>query len=247
MPKNVRYAPLIFYDTREETETDLRSADYTDMLFVDFDWLDQDCDRFLERSHRERYLNSGFLTNAPPPATPITRIQYINRGNVAVNRMSTESLVLFDTASELYLIPSNALSNMFGYNKNTIKKPNYLWKTAELEKGEEEERQAKMRKLDELRNYSYQSLSDLYDAIVTYHQNGRHKISAEAFWQEIPHPQPDVQQLGPVGSALGEGASAEPPSRRGETRRRRGKAENKDGDMSDRGGEEESSAGLAVR
>lgn len=186
-----------------------------------FGWDEVDRSKFFQSPHRTRYLKSGFLTNAPPAATPLTRIQYIDRGNVAVNRMSTDSLALFDADSGLYLVPSNALEEMFGGDRTTIKKPLYLWRAAELDKGTEEVRQAKRRKLDELQQYSYASLEAVYDAVIAYHRDSHEKISTDDLRRSVPRPKPDAERPEPVAIALGAGASADPPSRRGETHRRR--------------------------
>ncbi|KAK3698117.1 hypothetical protein LTR37_017075 [Vermiconidia calcicola] len=196
------------------------SADYPDMLYADYSWTLGDQQKFLETSHRGRYLKSGFLTNAAQFQCPVTAIQFVDRPNVKINRTTSDSMVLLSTDAALFVMRTSELEDQFGHKGDQLNKPSYLWNLDAVEKGQEQERRAKRLKLDMLQGYACGTAEEAYHTIVRRcsEAGGDATITVQQLWQTIPRP--SSQAASSVGTMFGEGSNAEPPTRRGEIRRR---------------------------
>ena len=139
--------------------------------------------------------------------------------------------------TSLYVVRSHVLGEMFGQSRSHINKPVHLWKSDGPQASGQRSRDKKRVKMDDLDQYACATVEDAYLAIVQGCAMSRpgFTFTAGELFTVIPHPDP--QAAASVGSAFGQGYSAEPPSRRGEVRksRKRGGKKEEDGEEGDSG------------
>ena len=204
----------------EECTNARHSSDYPDLVYMDFIWTEEDRAAFYSTPYRTRYLKCGFLTNTPPRDSPLTAIQVVERANVRVTKSSSDKLILLLGPDTAYLVRSSKMVSLFGQTQDQVNKPSELWKP-KVEDGRHEAA-SKKRKLQTLdSDDACETMVDLYLKIVGEASTGTTTSTTEELLSILPRPDPQLASS--VGTALGQGHSADPPSRRGETRKSRGR------------------------
>ncbi|SMR49932.1 unnamed protein product [Zymoseptoria tritici ST99CH_3D1] len=184
-----------------------------------FRWNDGDAEAYLADSQRARYLRASAIANPPPDYTPLFAIQYaIQRCPVFFTR--TQSQIIFATPCAFY----HGLTDEFGCilgrdhkDHSKLGSANWLWDRGSLDKGRDDRRA----KDAQMGRFQRSSLLSLYNSIVQRCCNGELQQSYEAVELRDLIPRPSVSAARSVGSQLGGGASADCPSRSGESHRPR--------------------------
>ena len=201
---------------------------------MDFVWDDEARSAFFADTHRGRYLRSDFIMNGPPSETPLYCIQYLGAMNDQLFATPHESLAIFSTSSSNYVFTMSELKRQLEKApQNRLSAPQYLWKPELLDNGKSKMYDYKKRQRDGLEPSAVDNLEGVYAELLGYCAGPQRRLWQSSTAEEVTQLLPRPAQAATVGTALGEGQSAEPRSRRGETRKRPAKPERGDTDATD--------------
>ena len=203
-----------------------------------FVWDRRTQQNFFSQTHRGRYLLSSAAMNPPIDATPLFCIRLVYWKYCSVIANHIDELVLYQVKEppSFYLAKMSDLIALLGYIRGPQAKLNhaaFLWHSP----GDEELSVEKQRLFDEMQRYRLDSTERVYECITrlcsSTDDGVRPTISAGGLVRLFPRPR--AMAAASVGTALGEGVSSEPPSRRGVPRNRGKQSDESRGDGVDRG------------
>ena len=195
-------------------------SQYPTLLYMDFNWNEHTHAKFISEPQRGRYLKCSAISNPPGDETPLYAIQYAVQ-RCPVFDTPQASLIIFATESGYYLLSTTAAAATLGYDKKDPSKlgsANWLWDRASLDKGRD--RDQRKERDTAMSPYKLADLEEVYLAIVQQCSevgNLDATLTPRLLRDLIPRPDPD--QASRTGSALGDGLSADPSTRRGEKHR----------------------------
>ncbi|THX30721.1 hypothetical protein D6D10_08559 [Aureobasidium pullulans] len=99
-------------------------AQFPEILYMHYEWDKRDRSRFLQSTHRSRYLRSDGLVNLPPPETPLYAIQFVSAANYPLYSTSSSTLVLLETEQTVYLATTKELeeiSDVYASSEKNLK------------------------------------------------------------------------------------------------------------------------------
>jgi hypothetical protein len=79
-----------------------------------YEWSDIDRNRFLESTHRSRYLRCDGLINLPFSEAPLYAIQFASAANYPLYATTPSTLVILETEHKFYLTTSLELETIVG-------------------------------------------------------------------------------------------------------------------------------------
>lgn len=198
---------------------------------MNFKWTARARRNFFADSQRARYLRSSILANPPPNSTPLYGIQYAVQ-RCPVFATSENTLVIFATKDRYYLCRTSELETILGMEGAQTRKfgsANWLWDRDSLEKGKDRRKE----KDAAMSAHSMLSLEDVFHSIIAQIRTSELPESYTVAGLKHVIPRPTPESAASIGTPLGSGRSADPPSRRGEIRKPRSRKQEDSADEED--------------
>ena len=164
--------------------------------------------------------------NPPTPDTPVFPVQFVATVNDAPTVTAGPSLVLIDTPTTYYLVPTSELRQIVGRSKRSKDKmsmPRHFWDASQQSTGKPDAQRQKQEQMRRMQPFARASIEDVYREFIRQCSGFRRTIQASLTGVSLRAmvPRPDKAQAASVGIGLGGGRSAEPPSRRLQKRKRK--------------------------
>lgn len=173
----------------------------------------------MQLSQRMRYLKSDFLFSQPPLNTPVYAIQHLSAPNNQLFDRSIANVVLFSTPLGYYVDSIDRVRLLLSSSGKTSTRqlpiPKWVWsKEPGGTPGVQVQSAWRERLQPELEN--------AFQAILALCSGPHRMISSTVTAREVNScvPRASLQLASSVGTPLGHGSTAEPPTRQGEHRRR---------------------------